>query len=79
MKLSTFPFDTQLLKVRAILYACPQRVNGRPPARRIQFQAGKSEVYPEGFIQSNAYTIDDEIILMQGRTRPLHEDCVEVG
>ena len=86
MELHFFPFDKQRLRVKAILWGCPEvhdgvmlskDIEGETPGRTIKFEEGDNEIYPEGFIQTNAFTLYPNLVLKQGLTRPLYEDQIQ--
>lgn len=86
MQLHFFPFDKQRLRIKAILWGCPEAAGGvtlseetenEPGGRTIKFEEGANEIYAEGFIQTNAFVLYPNLFLKQGLTRPLYEDQIQ--
>ena len=87
MELTFFPFDKQRLRIKAILWGCPEVHQGvslsketemEPIGGRIiKFEEGDNQIYAEGFIQTNAFVLYPNLVLKQGLTKPLYEDKIQ--
>lgn len=86
--LQEFPFDAQVMTVKAVAFRIPQAVlipgdNGAPDEHvpfptRIQLVRGTCKLYSAGFVQSDAWRLHNDLIIRQGRTRPdYHDDGVQ--
>lgn len=71
-ELHNFPWDVQRLHFRFMFYNCPHTIvlkeeQIRIP-NRVRFYGGPCLIYKESFVQCDAWSLSDQLVLLQGRT-----------
>lgn len=71
-ELHNFPWDVQRLHFRFMFYNCPHTIflEGEefPIPNRVKFYGGPCLIYKESFVQCDAWSLSDKLVLLQGRT-----------